>query len=50
MTGQEIMVTRYGEMIDMVSCLSVYRGNAELRSGSATSHRITNYEDAIAVR
>ena len=50
MTGQEVMITRYGEMLDMVSCLSVYRGNAELSSGSATSHRITKYEEAIAVR
>lgn len=23
------MVTRYGEMMDLISCLSIYEGNAE---------------------
>ena len=25
------MVTRYGEMIDMISCLAVYNGSAKLK-------------------
>ena len=29
MRRQEILVTRYGEMMDLISCLSIYEGNAE---------------------
>lgn len=29
MSKQEILVTRYGEMIDMISCLAIYNGRAE---------------------
>ena len=28
MTKQEIMVTKIGEMRDMISCLAIYNGNA----------------------
>lgn len=28
MSRQETMLTRYGEMLDMISCLSVYNGGA----------------------
>ena len=26
MRRQEIMVTRYGEMLDMIACLAIYHG------------------------
>lgn len=28
MNRQEILVTRYGEMMDMISCLAIYEGHA----------------------
>ena len=30
MSRQETMLTRYGELIDMISCLAVYNGGAEV--------------------
>lgn len=30
MSRQETMLTRYGEFIDMISCLAVYNGGAEV--------------------
>lgn len=29
MDRQEVMSTRYGEMLDMIACLSIYNGGAE---------------------
>lgn len=29
MQRQEILNTRYGEMIDMITCLAIYNGRAE---------------------
>lgn len=29
MTKAEILITRYGEMLDMITCLAIYNGNAE---------------------
>ena len=29
MDRREILVTRYGEMMDMLACLSIYEGSAE---------------------
>ena len=29
MTRQEVISTRYGEMLDMIACLSIYNGGAE---------------------
>lgn len=49
MTRQEVLVTRWGELEDLISCLSIYNGSARLISGSS-SHRITNYDQAIMVR
>lgn len=43
------MLTRYGEMLDMVSCLSVYNQTAKLKDNSGPQ-RITNYEEAIKLR
>lgn len=28
MTKQEILVTKVGEMLDMISCLAIFNGNA----------------------
>lgn len=49
MTRQEILLSRYGEMEDLISCLSVYNGSHRSIDGNG-SHHITNYEDAISVR
>ena len=32
MDRQEVMTTRYGEMLDMISCLSIYNGGAEYKA------------------
>lgn len=32
MSRQEVMVTRYGEMRDMISCLSIYNGASPKRA------------------
>ena len=45
MTKQEILVTPYGEMMDMISCLSIYEGNATQKI-----KRSWKYEDAIGLR
>lgn len=29
MSKQEILITPYGEMHDMIACLAIYEGNAE---------------------
>jgi len=26
---QEVLVTRYGEMLDMINCYSIYKGSAQ---------------------
>lgn len=46
MSKQEIVSTRYGEMMDMISCLSVYEGSAKLKK---KKKRLT-YDEAIALR
>ena len=46
MSRQEIMNTRYGEMLDMIACLSIYNGGAEPKLKS----RVMNYDDAINLR
>lgn len=45
MTKQEILVTPYGEMMDMISCLAIYEGNANQKI-----KRSWTYEDAIGLR
>ena len=44
MSTQEIMNTRLGEMTDMISCLSVYEGGAELKKPKMT------YEEVMRMR
>ena len=42
MTKQEIIVTRYGEMSDMISCYAIF-------NGADPKHRL-DYDEAIALR
>lgn len=46
MTRQEVMLTRYGEMLDMIDCLSIYNGVAEVKCKPV----ILSYDEAIALR
>lgn len=43
MSKQEIMNTTYGEMVDMISCLSIYEGGAEQKVRMS-------YEDVMKMR
>ena len=45
MTKQEILVTRYGEMTDMISCFAIYNG-AEPKK----KHRKLSFDEALALR
>lgn len=47
MSRQEILVTKYGEMRDMITCLQIQRG--ELVPAGNTRKKYT-YEEAIALR
>ena len=44
MSTQEIMVTTYGEMVDMISCLSIYEGGAKPKKPRM------RYEDVMKLR
>lgn len=43
MPRQEIIATRFSEMLDMITCLSIYNGNAE------PDHSINDFDDAIQI-
>lgn len=45
MSRQEILCTSWAEMMDMISCLSIYEGNAKPKG-----YKKWKYEDAIALR
>ena len=45
MTKQEIMVTRYGEMTDMISCLAIYNGAEPKKKKKRMS-----FDEAISLR
>lgn len=45
MERQEILDTLYGEMMDMIACLSIYEGRAEPKK-----ERITDFETAMKMR
>ena len=45
MDRQEVMLSKVGEMLDMISCLSVYNGTAELKDDKKLS-----YDEAISLR
>jgi hypothetical protein len=49
MSKQETMCTRYGEMLDMISCLSIYEGRAE-PADSSISHKEMSFDEAIALK
>ena len=42
MSKQEIMVTTFGELNDMISCLSIYEGGAEPAAPKLTYDQIMN--------
>lgn len=46
MDKQEVMNTRYGEMMDMISCFSIYRGAAK----QARRKKKLTYEEIIKLR
>ena len=46
MTRQEIMATRYGEMLDMIACLEIVNGAEPLHRPSI----ITDMQKALEVR
>ena len=45
MGKQEIMVTRYGEMLDMIACLSIYNGAKPKRKAKHWT-----FDEAMKVR
>lgn len=45
MQRQEIMDTTYGEMMDMIACLSIYEGTA-----APKKERVTDFDAAIRMR
>lgn len=49
MSKQEIMRTRYGEMLDLIAVLSIYNGTARPKAAEKNRH-ITNYDEAVLVR
>lgn len=46
MNRQEIMATRFGEMIDMMNCLAIYNGQAKEKK----DNRLHRFDDVIALR
>ena len=46
MDRREILITRYGEMMDMIACLSITEGTAVPKK---KSKRITSFDDAISL-
>lgn len=45
MSKQEILLTRYGEMSDMISCFAIYHGAEQKRKRKRLS-----FDEAIALR
>lgn len=43
MSRQEILITRYGEFCDMISCLLIYDGRAKQKR----KKRVYTYDEAI---
>lgn len=48
MSRREILATRFGEMQDMIACLSIYDGSALPKSTS--SKRYTDFDEAMKLR
>lgn len=47
MSRQEVMVTRFGEMKDMITCLQIERG--ELIPVEKRPEKVWSYDEAIAL-
>lgn len=45
MSRQEIIVTPFGEMMDMIACLAIYEGRADQKI-----RRPVSYDEAISMR
>ena len=45
MERQEILDTLYGEMMDMIACLSIYEGTAVPKK-----QKVTDFDEAIKMR
>lgn len=45
MEKREILTTRYGEMLDLISCFAIYNGNAE----PGTNPRKFGFDEALEV-
>lgn len=45
MSKQEILVTRYGEMSDMISCFAIYKG-AEPKK----KRKVYSFDEALSLR
>lgn len=41
------MLTRYGEMLDMMNCMAIYNGGAEQKT---KKKRVTSFGEAILLR
>ena len=48
MGRREILVTRFGEMQDMIACLSIYDGSAVPKRAAAQQY--TDFDQAIKLR
>ncbi len=46
MTKTEILVTPYGEMLDMIHCLEIYEGHAVQKAAP----KQMSFDDALALR
>ena len=46
MSRTEVLLTRYGEMLDMIDCLAIYNGTAEVKQAAP----VMSYDEAIALR
>lgn len=44
MTEQEVLNTRYGQMLDMINCFSIYKGTAYYKKKKYT------FDEAISLR
>lgn len=47
MSREETMLTRYGEMLDLMNCMAIYNGGAEQK---AKKKRITSFTEAMMLR
>lgn len=44
MAKQEVLVTRLGEMLDMIACLAIYNGRAKPKKRKLTFDEIMSLE------